>query len=234
MNLYLFNQKRNRDLNEYLDKLCISTEDFLSINSNEKKILLVGGGNSTIQEYFAKKTKMNIVNVDFDPPQDSEGDRIRNIKADFVADCDYKDEFDEIWALYSLPLYSPSKEMIYKYILKALLALKPEGVLRFFPIEYDKNEKLKTKDADYDMATMENTRTVLKVLDSIKEYGVEVERVRKEKQNINRIEEAAILTNKFEIEEKNKFNLILEEDIKKYSRFTKVIKVYSKEEKSCE
>ena len=39
---------------------------------------------------------------------------------------------------------------------------------------------------------------------------------------------------KFEIEEKNKFNLILEEDIKKYSRFTKVIKVYSKEEKSCE
>lgn len=37
MNLYLFNQKRNRDLNEYLDKLCISTEDFLSINSNEKK-----------------------------------------------------------------------------------------------------------------------------------------------------------------------------------------------------
>lgn len=74
---------------------------------------------------------MNIVNVDFDPPQDSEDDRIRNIKADFVADCDYKDEFDEIWALYSLPLYSPSKEMIYKYILKALLALKPEGVLRF-------------------------------------------------------------------------------------------------------
>lgn len=52
------------------------------------------------------------------------------------------------------------------------------------------------------MATMENTRTVLKVLDSIKEYGVEVERVRKEKQNINRIEEAVILTNKFEIEEK--------------------------------
>lgn len=38
MNLYLFNQKRNRDLNEYLDKLCISTEDFLSINSNEKNI----------------------------------------------------------------------------------------------------------------------------------------------------------------------------------------------------
>lgn len=202
MNLYLFNQKRNRDLNEYLDKLCISTEDFLSINSNEKKILLVGGGNSTIQEYFAKKTKMNIVNVDFDPPQYSECDRIRNIKADFVADCDYKDEFDEIWALYSLPLYSPSKEMIYKYILKALLALKPEGVFRFFPIEYDTNEKLKTKDADYDMATMENTRTVLKVLDSIKEYGVEVKRVRKEKQNINRIEETVILTNKFEIEKK--------------------------------
>lgn len=53
MNLYLFNQKRNRDLNEYLDKLCISTEDFCQLIVM-KKILLVGGGNSTIQEYFAK------------------------------------------------------------------------------------------------------------------------------------------------------------------------------------
>ena len=53
MKLYLYNQTRNRDLNEYTKKLLISTYEFHQINQAQKNILLVGGGVSPIQDKFS-------------------------------------------------------------------------------------------------------------------------------------------------------------------------------------
>ena len=54
MKLYLYNQTRNRDIEEYFDKLQISATDFNAINTPDTQILLVGGGMSPIQPNFSK------------------------------------------------------------------------------------------------------------------------------------------------------------------------------------
>lgn len=93
-----------------------------------KKILLIGGGNSPIKQTFNRlKINCNITNVDpyIINPQTAH----TNIKLDFTKTT-FTNEFDEIWALYSLPLYSPNIEHAVKFYLAAIIALKPGGILR--------------------------------------------------------------------------------------------------------
>lgn len=52
-----------------------------------------------------------------------------NIKEDFN-NTNFINKFDEIWAMYSLPLYSPNIEHAVKFYLAAIIALKPGGILR--------------------------------------------------------------------------------------------------------
>lgn len=93
-----------------------------------KKILLVGGGNSPIKKTFDRlKINCNITNID--PYIINPETAHTNLKIDFT-ETKFTNEFDEIWALYSLPLYSPNIEHAIKFYLTAIIALKPGGTLR--------------------------------------------------------------------------------------------------------
>ena len=173
MKLYLFNQKRNRDLDAYLDKLNITPETYKVLNRADKRVLLIGGGFSLLEPLFITETVMEIINIDLDPPRRNILPRLKNVKGDFTQNEDYIDLFDEVWALYSLPLYSPDKYSVFMFVFKAILAIKDTGIIRFFPLEYDWSSKLHTKDADYDMTTMECTNNVIEALDYVKILGVE-------------------------------------------------------------
>lgn len=173
MKLYLFNQKRNRDLDVYLEKLNITPEIYDVLNCIDKKVLLIGGGFSLLEPLFVTETIMEIINIDLDPPKQDSLPRLKNVKGDFTQNEDYINIFDEVWALYSLPLYSPDKYSVFMFVFKAILAIKETGVVRFFPLEYDRSSKLHTKDADYDMTTMECTNNVIEALDYVKKIGVE-------------------------------------------------------------
>lgn len=173
MKLYLYNQKRDRDLDIYLDKLQIDPKVYKALNRSDNKILLIGGGYSLLQPLFITETAMNITNIDLAPPSNNALPRLKNIKGDFTENQDYIDLFDEVWALYSLPLYSPDKFSIFMFIFKSILAIKDTGVVRFYPLEYDNSSKLHTRDADYDMTTMECTSTVLEAIEYVKDLGIE-------------------------------------------------------------
>ena len=93
-----------------------------------KKLLLIGGGNSPIQHTFNRLgIDCNITNID--PYITNPRTAHTNIKLDFTKTT-FTNEFDEIWALYSLPLYSPNIEHAVKFYLAAIIALKPGGILR--------------------------------------------------------------------------------------------------------
>jgi len=120
MNLYLSNQKRDRDLDIYLEKLCVSQEEFEQINHADKKLLLIGGGLSTSQLLFSIKTKMKIVNIDFHPSESVQSNRIVSIKEDFIKSSMFVNEFDEIWALYSCRYIHQQKNPFMFFLQKPL------------------------------------------------------------------------------------------------------------------
>jgi len=214
MNLYLSNQKRDRDLDIYLEKLCVSQEEFEQINHADKKLLLIGGGLSTSQLLFSIKTKMKIVNIDFHPSESVQSNRIVSIKEDFIKSSMFVNEFDEIWALYSLPLYSPTKESIHVFFAKTIIAARPEGKIRFYPLEFDKNNKMSTRDADYDISLLECTETVLTCLKLYEQDGIKTNRMPMQFKD-NRIEESVTIVlncselHKAQINDQMKEQLIL-------------------------
>lgn len=239
MNLYLFNQKRDRDLDEYLTKLQISKEEFESINDMKRRLLMIGGGNSLIQNEFQTNTLMHIINIDLNPPSDNFDSRIQNIKGDFLTFEPTLNYFDEIWALYSLPLYASNPSAIELFFLKSFLTLKSKGVLRFFPLEYDENPKLHTKDADYDMTTMECTKTVLRILEKMNCYGIKCVNKEWNGANIDRKENSVKIELSFKNSQKNQINTIISGKIKKIKNYQNVHcftnpeeeQIYSNEEK---
>lgn len=211
MNLYLFNQKRDRDLTDYLSKLCISNNEFQRINHRETQLLLVGGGYSLLKPLFHTHTTMTITNIDLDPPQINDCERLVNIKGDFTRMDPYVDQFDEIWALYSLPLYCPDQTSVYLFLMKSILAIKQYGNIRFFPLEFDCSNIMNTKDADYDITAAECTNCVLDVLKMASEFGITCKRKNMSAESHTRIEESVVLTLECSIEKKMKINsLILE------------------------
>ena len=84
MNLFLMNQKRDRDLDEYLLKLCVDKNDYEIIKKEDSSLLLIGGGYSLQKSLFKTKIAARIMNVDLDPPSDCDGGNILNIKGDFT------------------------------------------------------------------------------------------------------------------------------------------------------
>ena len=193
MDLFLYNQKRNRDLGEYLKRLQVSEKEYERINTPDTKILIIGGGMSVIQESFLCDTVMDVTNIDLDPPTSNEVGRIKNIKGDYFLIDTEMDFYDEVWALYSLPLYAPNSDAIRMFIYKALLNLKTGGVLRFFPLEYDNESKPHTKDADYDVPTMECTECVMQVIDELSELGLIIEIIDWPSLQQNRTEKTVII-----------------------------------------
>ncbi|MBO5834171.1 MAG: hypothetical protein J6R22_04435 [Alphaproteobacteria bacterium] len=117
----------SRPLSVYMEIFEIPHRDIKKLLQN-KKLLLVGGGNSKIQRAlnFAR-ISCDVTNVD---------PYINDKKsANTVINCDFNEtrfenEFDEIWALYSLPLYSPDVAHAIEFYGRAAIALKPGGTLR--------------------------------------------------------------------------------------------------------
>jgi len=155
-----------------LNKLLVSPDEFNALNRQGNKLLLVGGGYSPHQSLFLQKTQMQIVNIDLAPPTENIEDRCISIRSDFSTKPLYYSYFNEIWALYSLPLYSPSVESIYLFIANAIIATKPGGIIRIFPIEFEKTNKMNTRDADYDITTEECSNTIINILHFLKQFNI--------------------------------------------------------------
>ncbi len=181
MKLYLYNQTRNRDIEEYFDKLQISATDFNAINTPDTQILLVGGGMSPIQPNFSK-TNFVITNIDF-APSNVHNNKLNQIKGDFLVVSCQQNFFNEIWALYSLPLYAKSVEAIRVFFAKSILALAPKGTLRIFPLEFSDDTKLKTRDAEWEITTKTVTETVVSILTDLKTYGISTRYIKCGKQD---------------------------------------------------
>ncbi|MDR0319711.1 MAG: hypothetical protein LBH81_03150 [Rickettsiales bacterium] len=126
----LDSQKRDRGASYYVEDLSLDYHVPLG-----RDVLLVGGGIGCYQDGFLcdeTLRKFDYTNIDLFV--DSAGHNnpvVRNIQADFITyDKFVRGIFDEIWALYSLPLYAVSLEVVKLFYLKAMLYLKPGGMLR--------------------------------------------------------------------------------------------------------
>lgn len=101
---------------------------------SDKKILLVGGGQSNIRKWLTELGfGFEITNVDFYTDYKSTVSHI-HVKEDFYDWQVLVNTYDQEWALWSLPSYALSKQEVDKFFLKSALALSPNGVLRVFPI----------------------------------------------------------------------------------------------------
>lgn len=117
----------SRHLSVYMKIFQISHRNIKNVLHN-KKLLLIGGGHSQIQRAldFAK-INCDVTNVD---PYINDSRSARTvINCDFN-DTSFENEFDEVWALYSLPLYSPDWQHAIRFYRRAAVALKPGGTLR--------------------------------------------------------------------------------------------------------
>ncbi|MCL1902242.1 MAG: class I SAM-dependent methyltransferase [Alphaproteobacteria bacterium] len=128
--IFLNNQTRNRGYGFYEHYLCLKRRDNYSPG---KSILIIGGGEGVYT--LANKVKSDITNVDLQiHPELAEGNRkITDVQSDFIATKFKPDMFDEIWALFSLPLYSPSPDAVRLFFAKSAYSLKPGGILRIAP-----------------------------------------------------------------------------------------------------
>ncbi len=117
----------SRPLSTYMKVFQISRCDIKKLLEG-KKLLLVGGGHSQIQRTLDfVKINCDVTNVD---PYIKDSRSARTvINKDFI-DTDFENEFDEVWALYSLPLYSPDIQHAVRFYRRAAVALKPGGTLR--------------------------------------------------------------------------------------------------------
>ncbi|MDR0967895.1 MAG: class I SAM-dependent methyltransferase [Rickettsiales bacterium] len=156
LNLYEQNRERTYPKYKLFLRLKRSITDF-----NDEKILLVGGGLGcyTFYDYFYQNCacipNVKFTNVDLDTshkaysyiPNTSDfmpveqsvkyNEIMKNIQADYLDwDC-APDTFDEIWALFSLPYYSPDITHAKLFFLKCILHLKPGGILRVGPTNFN-------------------------------------------------------------------------------------------------
>lgn len=116
----------SRPLSAYLKIFNIPRKKLYHMHG--KKILLIGGGNSPIQQTFNRLgIDCDITNID--PYITNPRTAHTNIKCDFT-ETNFTNEFHEIWALYSLPLYSPNIQHALRFYCCAVMALKPGGILR--------------------------------------------------------------------------------------------------------
>lgn len=116
-----------RPLSAYMKIFQISHRDIKKLLNN-KKLLLVGGGHSQIQRAldFAK-INCNVTNVD---PFINDPRSAHTVINNDFNNTNFENEFDEIWALYSLPLYSPDVKHAINFYRRAAIALKAGGTLR--------------------------------------------------------------------------------------------------------
>lgn len=216
MKLFLYNQTRTRDLNMYQTLLNVSNNDLKDLDKPYKKLLLIGGGESINQPQF-KKINTHITNVDFMPINTTRPNTIQ-LPCDFITTHFDKDSFDEIWALYSLPLYAKNQAAIQLFLAKSLLFAKVASKIRFFPLEFDNGKTLKTTDAEWDIYTSDCTTYTLNAISTFCTHGTKVEFQDHRPINPNRHEQNVIITLPHNPDNKNALNTNLYERINKIRR----------------
>lgn len=133
------NRFNNRDLNRYENELGFNSDDVLT-----KKILLIGGGQSPIKKNLQGQD-VHITNVDPIRYDNQENTADKTINEDFLS-ANIEGKFDEIWCLFSLPLYIVNPEDVTKFYTKALNLLADNGVLRIHPIVLTKENSLSLRE----------------------------------------------------------------------------------------
>jgi hypothetical protein len=133
------NRLNNRDLNRYENELGFNSDDVLT-----KKILLIGGGQSPIKKNLLDQD-VHITNVDPIRYDNQENTADKTINEDFLS-ANIEGKFDEIWCLFSLPLYIVNPEDVTKFYTKALNLLADNGVLRIHPIVLTKENSLSLRE----------------------------------------------------------------------------------------
>lgn len=134
----LYSEEKHEDRKEQERPLELY-EKFLNFKSenipSNQNILLVGGGKSQIRKALPMH---NITNYDLTPV--SHSDKIANteIEGNFCTKLDdrVKNNHDQIWSLFSLPMYAESTTQIKGFFNNAVSSLKDGGIIRIFPIEH--------------------------------------------------------------------------------------------------
>lgn len=122
----------DRFLHSYQTLFRISNKQLMQ-NLDDKKLLLVGGGTSTIRkELCSRGIFTEVTNLDFFFDFHPFVSHI-HIKKDFYKYDLRANYYDEVWCLFSLPLYSFSEKEVGLFFAKSSLALKPNGNLRIYP-----------------------------------------------------------------------------------------------------
>jgi hypothetical protein len=104
---------------------------------NKKNILLVGGGKSPLLDNFQEKFIYPnlIMNIDLYAVKPQNKKQVL-VNQDFLK-CNFAQNiWDEVWALYSLPVYCKKYEDISLFYKKSLQALAPNGNFRAYPIDH--------------------------------------------------------------------------------------------------
>jgi hypothetical protein len=104
-------------------------------NPNGKRILLIGGGSSPILTDLIKLgfSPKSVTNVDpYALPQNDSRQLLES--KDFLKYKISYDSYDEIWALFSLPLWLNNIKQTDIFLAKALLGLAPNGYFRIYPV----------------------------------------------------------------------------------------------------
>lgn len=128
--IFLNNQERFRSYDLCSQYMCLKP---INEYSKEKSILVIGGGTGVYQ--FPRHIKSAITNIDLKIHKElmTEDYKINNHQGDFIKTRFRPDTFDEIWALFSLPLYSATVDAARMFFHKSVYYLKPGGTLRIAP-----------------------------------------------------------------------------------------------------
>lgn len=132
-----YNKEDSRPLQFYQKLLNIDPLDL-----KNKNILLIGGGFSPIQKDLGTS---NITNYDIRKIDDNPEIANKIIKGNFCHKLNkaINHNQNEVWALYSMPMYSNSMHDTISFFENAFLSLKENGVLRVFPIgQYTDNASM--------------------------------------------------------------------------------------------
>jgi hypothetical protein len=165
-----YNNKRL--LKEILGELELEQKEL-----SNKKILLIGGGQSPIKKNLQGQD-VHITNVDpisYDNPEDTAD---HTINEDFLT-ANIEGKFDEIWCLFSLPLYIVNPDDVTKFYTKALGLLADDGVLRISPIALSEDMSLTLKEVLLKPLVQQKSNGIIQQIKSnfivnCKQRGVEI------------------------------------------------------------
>lgn len=159
-----------RQLPEYMQYLAPKGKKIWRKKDN--KILLIGGGQSNIRQWFKKiGVKIEISNVDFYTNYKSTVSHL-HYKEDFYDWHIEPNHYDQEWALWSLPSYALSRKELEIFYIKSAIGLSAGGVLRVFPI--NRSPGLGGQASD-DYSKDQRKADTIELLKQFKELGFTIE-----------------------------------------------------------